>query len=81
MTCIANILACAKLMFFTFFQVNAPFTIDHPTAASRIDTVFDCKQKQGVVPAHSTVRIPVSTLVLYDASIPHYIKHKNENQA
>lgn len=40
--------------------VNAPFQIDHYASRGRIDTVFRCVQKEGVVPAKSTVRVPVS---------------------
>ncbi|XP_006820550.2 cilia- and flagella-associated protein 65-like [Saccoglossus kowalevskii] len=40
--------------------VNAPYTIEHPTSSTRIDTVFTCKQRNGVVPAETLVRIPVS---------------------
>ncbi|XP_070569847.1 cilia- and flagella-associated protein 65-like [Ptychodera flava] len=39
--------------------VNAPFTVDHPTGSTRIDTVFTCQQTSGVVPPQSLVRIPV----------------------
>ena len=40
--------------------VNAPFQINHPASRDCVDTVFRCGQKQGVVPASSVVRIPVS---------------------
>ncbi|XP_041477861.1 LOW QUALITY PROTEIN: cilia- and flagella-associated protein 65-like [Lytechinus variegatus] len=40
--------------------VNSPFTVDHPTATTRIDTVFSCQQKSGTVPPESISRIPVS---------------------
>ncbi|XP_077997157.1 cilia- and flagella-associated protein 65-like [Glandiceps talaboti] len=39
--------------------VNAPFTVEHPTATTRMDTVFTCPQKTGVVPPQSLVKIPV----------------------
>ncbi len=42
--------------------VNAPFQINHPASRDCVDTVFRCAQKQGVVPASSVVRIPVSVL-------------------
>ena len=40
--------------------MNAPFHIIQPTGAGRIDTVFQCAQKEGVVPPLATIRIPVS---------------------
>ncbi|XP_071497349.1 cilia- and flagella-associated protein 65-like [Diadema antillarum] len=40
--------------------VNAPFTVDHPTATTRMDTVFACHQKAGTAPPQSVSRIPVS---------------------
>ncbi|KAK3083386.1 hypothetical protein FSP39_021362 [Pinctada imbricata] len=40
--------------------VRAPYRIEHPTRGSRIDTVFDCPQKQGIVPPMSSVKIPIS---------------------
>ena len=39
--------------------VNAPFTVEHPSNAS-IDTVFECHQGYGIVPAMSALRLPLS---------------------
>ncbi|XP_074643169.1 cilia- and flagella-associated protein 65-like [Tubulanus polymorphus] len=40
--------------------VNAPFRIEHPAGPNRIDTVFACPQKNGIVPAMSAIRIPLT---------------------
>ncbi|XP_071942190.1 cilia- and flagella-associated protein 65-like [Antedon mediterranea] len=40
--------------------VKAPFTINHPTASSRMDTVFTCKETRGIVPAMGISKIPIS---------------------
>ncbi|XP_069108657.1 cilia- and flagella-associated protein 65-like isoform X1 [Argopecten irradians] len=37
--------------------VRAPYKVEHPSN-SRIDTVFDCPQKTGVVPPMGSVKIP-----------------------
>ncbi|XP_033103427.1 cilia- and flagella-associated protein 65-like [Anneissia japonica] len=42
--------------------VKAPFTVSHPTAGSRMDTVFMCKETHGVVPAMGITKIPISYL-------------------
>ncbi|KAJ8320586.1 hypothetical protein KUTeg_002173 [Tegillarca granosa] len=39
--------------------VRAPYKIEHPTKLNRIDTVFSCPQKQGIVPPMGSVKIPV----------------------
>ncbi|CAH1790082.1 unnamed protein product [Owenia fusiformis] len=39
--------------------VRAPYKVTHPTAVSRIDTVFSCPQRSGVVPPMSAVQIPI----------------------
>ncbi|XP_071101269.1 cilia- and flagella-associated protein 65-like isoform X1 [Haliotis cracherodii] len=39
--------------------VRAPFRVEHPTGVSRIDTVFHCPQKMGIVPPMASVRIPL----------------------
>ncbi|XP_064646085.1 cilia- and flagella-associated protein 65-like isoform X2 [Lineus longissimus] len=38
--------------------VNAPFKVDLTPGPNRIDTVFNCPQKHGIVPAMSSIRIP-----------------------
>ena len=40
-------------------QVNAPFHIEQLPGGNKIDTVFQCPQRQGVVAPLSTLRIPV----------------------
>ncbi|XP_078326129.1 cilia- and flagella-associated protein 65-like isoform X1 [Crassostrea virginica] len=40
--------------------VRAPYKVQHPSKMSRIDTVFDCPQKEGIVPPMSSVRIPIT---------------------
>ena len=52
--------------------VNAPFQIDHPASRGRVDTVFRCVQKQGIVPANSVIRVPVSRFLLLLLSLALY---------
>lgn len=40
--------------------VRAPFKVEHPSALSRIDTVFQCPKMQGVVPPMSSIKIPIT---------------------
>ncbi|PIK59519.1 putative coiled-coil domain-containing protein [Apostichopus japonicus] len=40
--------------------VNAPFTIKHPSAKIRMDTVFQCTEQDGIAPAQSICKIPVN---------------------
>ncbi|XP_060587307.1 cilia- and flagella-associated protein 65-like isoform X2 [Ruditapes philippinarum] len=40
--------------------VRAPYKVEHPSALSRIDTVFTCPKMQGIVPPMSSVKIPIS---------------------
>lgn len=54
--------------------VNAPFTVEHPTGLGRIDTVFNCNHKNGVVPPMSSVRVPIyfSPNTVYTTSIDYF---------
>ena len=45
-------------------QVNAPFMVEHPTGGN-IDSVFECHQHHGIVPAMSALRLPVSITLHY----------------
>ena len=56
---LVKVMELVMVMYF-FFQVRAPYKVQHPSKMSRIDTVFDCPQKEGIVPPMSSVRIPVS---------------------
>ncbi|XP_052080289.1 cilia- and flagella-associated protein 65-like [Mytilus californianus] len=40
--------------------VRAPFKVEHPTRLSRIDTVFDCPQKAGIVPPMGSIKLPLT---------------------
>lgn len=40
--------------------VRTPFKVEHPTRLSRIDTVFDCPQKSGIVPPNGSVKLPLT---------------------
>ena len=40
--------------------VNAPFTIEQPVGPTRIDKVFNCPQREGVIPALKAIRIPMT---------------------
>ncbi|XP_053386703.1 cilia- and flagella-associated protein 65-like isoform X2 [Mercenaria mercenaria] len=40
--------------------VRAPYKVEHPSALSRIDTVFTCPKMQGVVPPMASVKIPIT---------------------
>ncbi|KAL4217273.1 hypothetical protein ACF0H5_023724 [Mactra antiquata] len=40
--------------------VRAPYKVEHPSAISRIDTVFRCPKMQGIVPPMSSVKIPIT---------------------
>ena len=48
---------------FFIFQVRVPFKVDHPSALSRIDTVYKCSIVQGIVPPMASVKVPVSDTV------------------
>ena len=37
-----------------------PFTVEHPTSATRMDTVFCCTQTSGMISSESLFEIPVS---------------------
>jgi hypothetical protein len=50
----------SKVIYVVFLQVRAPYKVEHPSALSRIDTVFTCPKMQGIVPPMSSVKIPVS---------------------
>lgn len=50
-------------------QVRAPYKVQHPSKMSRIDTVFDCPQREGVVPPMSYVRIPVCGEIFFNTHI------------
>ncbi|KAL5005595.1 hypothetical protein ScPMuIL_016753 [Solemya velum] len=39
--------------------VRAPYKVEHPSGLSRLDTVFHCPQKNGVVPPMASVKIPI----------------------
>lgn len=52
--------------FFLSQQVRAPYKVQHPSKMSRIDTVFDCPQREGVVPPMSSVRIPVCSEIFFN---------------
>ncbi|XP_052814504.1 cilia- and flagella-associated protein 65-like isoform X2 [Mya arenaria] len=40
--------------------VRAPYKVEHPSALSRIDTVFQCPKMSGIVPPMSSVKIPIT---------------------
>ncbi|XP_064598008.1 LOW QUALITY PROTEIN: cilia- and flagella-associated protein 65-like [Liolophura sinensis] len=40
--------------------VSAPFMVERPVGVRQIDTVFHCLLQQGVVPAMSSIRIPIT---------------------
>lgn len=40
--------------------VRAPFKVEHPSALSRIDTVFSCPKMTGIVPPMSSIKIPIT---------------------
>ena len=46
-------------------QVNAPFQVLQPSAATNVDTVFSCSHYHGVIPAESTIKLKVKIALFY----------------